>query len=218
MNGYFDVRLLDSCGMNDYDVVEYIKYHGVDELCKKLSLKGRYNGCNRVFDSIPARMLNKLFGAPSLWSDFPLGFSTFYSLDFLNISSIDTDTDSYTETSNNSIDSRSREYVSDISGSVDNDNGSIFLIDGAVESSILVHGDADKIIFTSRVLFMPSEIISSNINSLVIGATLYNSGWNWYVLRVARIRLKDAEGNLVTMTKSDRDVLLIEYQFTMSSG
>lgn len=78
----------------------------------------------------------------------------------------------------------------------------------------------EKISFRTRMLWLPSEIVSSEIKSFDIwfssGATDAD-GYDVQKIRAGRIRFKDGNGTPVTITKTSAQVLLTEYTWSLIS-
>lgn len=110
-----------------------------------------------------------------------------------------------------------------VSGTVSASSGAKRIINDQIEAySIWSAGDGrNEILFRNRWLYLPSEVVSTTINSLGVyyyeDATYALASTGRYKGRSARVRFKDSGGNPITITKTTNQVFLLEYTWSMVS-
>jgi hypothetical protein len=223
MNGFFKIRLLNSGDLKDSDFISAQKNGTLKELVSGLELETQLDCSNRIFDGKAAFLLQQVFNiGPSRfsWTWITQGVDAYSTLAFICLLTTDSDTDSYTE---NLIDEGGRN-INDTSETVNGDdvNGGAkrFIVDQMYDFSIEAFNTREEVIFKNAWMYLPSQGISSNIRSLGIyglsGQTgSMNPSWQAPIERVGRVRLKDENGIPVTITKTEHQVLFIEYQFRL---
>ena len=217
MQGYFDVKTMDARGLRDEDFEQAIKAGDIRSVLADLKVQRHCAGKNMLNDNFAGYVLDRLFSLPAC--------ATYYneeadgapsaSLAFINLMTTDTepvytDAYSYRNTGTN---------IHNMQDSINTTSSAKRFEEDEIEAwRVWVPSDGREAIkFRNRVLWIPSEGVSSNIRTIGIN---YNEngdgvgGYNQALGRVGRIRLKDTAGNKVILTKNDREVLLVEYTFT----
>jgi hypothetical protein len=139
-------------------------------------------------------------------------------LGFICLLTYDTEP-TYTESSNEG----SGGTAHNVAGTVNNSNAAKRIVNDQIEAySVWSAGDGrNEVLFRNRWLYLPSEVVSSTINSLGVyyyeDATYALASTGRYKGRSARVRFKDSGGNPITITKTTNQVFLLEYTWSMVS-
>jgi len=223
MNGVVEVKKYDSGGFSDEHFEKTIKDGTFGQLLKGLELKQEIVCKNRIFDNVAGYLLDFLFGLGNCAYPYYDAPSSHSMLTYINLSTLDTDTTTYTEdwysdwnTTNNGV-----------AGSASTSSASKFFIreatDGAYNTSIKSDVRRESIIFRSSFVYLSRECISDNINGFCIlfhnDTDSYNHTASSYNKRgrIGRVRFKDDDGNNVTLTKNSEEIITFDYIFTLVS-
>lgn len=221
MEGFFKVSKMPAHGLSDHDFEQAIKEGRLDALLTTLPVKQEARCKNRLFDNLAGYFLDTLFSLGNCgWPYYERNDSPPEAmLNSICLLTTDGDTDSYTEdwgaagtSSYNTIHWRP-DAANTASG------GKRFEEDEIEAWQVWVDtGGREAIHFRNKFLYLPSQGESSNIRSIGIFFLENGDGTGGYWEargKVGRVRLKDANGVPIIMTKSDREILLVEYTFTM---
>lgn len=218
--GRFDVSLLNARGLKDEDFWEAQRDGNISALLDKLPVDLHCPAVkNRIMDNMAGFFLNKLFSLGNC--AWPYYYETYGVGTALNgICLLTTDSEpTYTE------DWGERDPSTHISRMIDTANSTLGAkrFDQDQVSPWEVWADTtgrDAVYFRNRVLYTPSQGISSDIRSVGIAfndeGTSYG-GYNRAIAKIGRVRLKDAGGNPIIINKTASQVLLIEYTFALVS-
>ncbi len=215
MQGHFTVSLIDAQGLKDEDFLGAYTKGRLEELLRQLPLLERAEGKNLVNDNFAGFVLNRVMSGGSL--PIPYAYET-ASAALSSVLLLSTATEpTYTEASGDP----GYVTVHNMPGSVNTSSAGKLFIEHDVDTpelAVLPNGQ-EGIVFRSRFLYLPYEgnTTSPNfINSL--GIYFCEDGDNDSSARrgiVARIRLKNSAGANITIQKSSKQVLLVEYEFTL---
>jgi hypothetical protein len=223
MNGLFKIKKFDARGFSDDDFNKAISNGSIKNLISRLDVKQELECRNRIFDNVAGVLLDKLFSLSNCgwpyYNDDVTRTATLASISLLNL---DSDTTSYTEDwGNNSINCN----MANISWAVDSSDpntgakgfyGRCSSLAGAIEQNITANSNRDEVQFRSVFLYLPTEAVSNEIRSIGIYYMQYADS-SGAVGLVGRVRLKDADGNKITLTKTNNEVLMFEYIFKLVS-
>lgn len=218
MEGLFNIAVLDAKGFTDEDFRVMRREGRLQEQLQRLPVVQQAQTKNRIFDNMAGYLLDRVFSLPacaSYYSSEDYGPSA--ALSFIVPLTTDAATSDYVE--DWTAQDRYPRAVDDIVVAAD---ASVkrFIEDEITANVIWVDADREAIHFRTRWLYLPSEIVSSNIRS--IGIFFQSDGNNVgggyrEVGRLGRVRLKNSGGVPVVLNKTAAQVLLIEYTFTLVS-
>lgn len=223
MNGMFDIKLINNREKGDQyfqDAIDggYIM-DALDDLPMKQHLPAQQN---RVFDNYAGCSMRLCLSGPAhahtTW-DRICTEATTALLWFVNLSTNSSTTSSYTEDYSSYFGNNNT--ISAVSGTANSSSGSKrFIEDDITAPTIWSDTARETIYFRNRFLWLPSQGNSNSIKSIAIYAgedgdstTLYYDATG----RVARVRLRDADGVLTTLNKTSSNSLLVEYTFSLVS-
>lgn len=220
MQGRFDLVKRDSGRLTDADFLKAKEEGCLQQLLEELPLVQRYHAQqNRIFDNMSGYLLDKLFSLPNCAAPY---YYTDYgpqaALAFICLLNLDGDTDSYTE---DWVSYGVRGY--EVAYTVGSSAAKRFEEDQIEAWSIWSNADGRKAInFKNKWLYLPTQAVSSHIRSIGIffrsdADGLLSEYYNRRTGRIGRVRLKDETGKSVIVTKNSREVLLVEYTFTLVS-
>lgn len=228
MQGVFTLTKYDAQGLSDQAFDEASKKGKLKELLSTLKVHQECKAVsNRIFDNMAAYLFFHKFSGPDIGVPFnqqAFGASVVASLGTICLLTTDSGTFNY------------EEFV-DEPGSVNNHQNlvdAVNLVDAAkrfVEDSSVVYDRATHVVtdpgslsreaisFESNWIYATGEVVSTNIRSLGI----YFSEWADSLggperSRIGRVRLKDANGNPIILHKTNLEVLLVKYTFTLVSN
>lgn len=214
MKGKFNVTLLDAGGLGDADF-ERARHEGrLDALLAGLEVEQRAETDNLVFDNFAAYTFWALFSGGNIADPFD-GGDKLVEAALASMCLLTTGADpTYTE----QVDSFST--PSSVTNSANaSSGGKRFVEDTIVTQQIAVTSGKEEVFCKSRWLFLPSQGASNSIKS--IGAFYYvdadNTGSGSLRSGISRVRLKDSAGRNITLRKTDRNVLHIEYGFFLTA-
>ena len=217
MEGHFTVSKMPARGLTDHDFEQAIKEGKLDHLLVDLPTTEKVQGNNRIFDSLAGNFLDKLFSLGNGPWPYYVGNGS-SGLAIILLTTIDGDTSSYTEDLgyHNSTTAR---YFSSMPNQVSGSAYKRFDQDQIEAWQIWTNASGREAIhFRNKFLYLPTQGVSNNIRSIDIWwcsdadntGDLYSQGR----ARTGRIRLKDEAGNKIILTKSNKEILMVEYTFT----
>lgn len=216
MQGHFKVSLMDAQGFTDEDFRKAHAAGCLQGLLDQLPTLEKAEGKNQVFDNFAGYTLRFVMSGGTLVPTNPLdydGGNAALATICLSLTSSDP---TYTEAQ---YDGSYR----DISVVIDSVNsgsaGKRFIEDDidTPELTVLPSGQ-EGIVFRSRFLYFPLEALTTApnfINSLTIWHAEDADSSSTRRCSIARIRLKNSAGQKITIQKSSKQVLLVEYEFTL---
>jgi hypothetical protein len=220
MQGFVEIEKLHAGDLKDEDFRRAKQEGRLHALLDSLPLVQKVSCHNRVFDNMAGYLLDKLFSLPNCGANY---YYTDYgppaALSFIFFLTTDADTDDYEE--NNGDGYSSPWHPDDACVAVDSYtlNGMARFVEDEIDPfQVWTDPDREAIHFKDTWLYLPEKMVHSNIRSLGI---FFQSdadnltGAYRYMGRIARVRFKDAAGNKVTLTKSNKEVLRVSYQFTL---
>lgn len=209
MKGKYNVTLLDAGGLGDEDFEMARRDGSLDALLTGLDVEQRAETDNLVFDNFAAYIFRWLFSGGDITDPYDVGNGTTdAALATMCLLTTDTDT-TYTEQSAGFWD------VSTVGNSANTSSGGKRFVEDTIVSPPLVAVTAGKeeVFCKSRWLYLPSQGVSSAIRS--IGTFFYfdadATGNSSQRSSISRVRLKDSAGRNITLRKTDKNVLHIEY-------
>lgn len=219
--GRLKTTLLDSGPMVDADFDRAIREGRAMELLGELDRRLELDQSNLIFDHFVPWCYYRCgwssAGAPpdpfQEWSGSGASYFSFIILTTY------TSEPSYTEY-NGSV--NYYDPIHTMPGTVDSSAGAKRFVNDQIEAWDLSSAadGREQLTFRNRWLYLPSQAVSSNINSLDIyfnrdctDVTAYAEDKS----RSGRIRFKDSGGNPITINKSSNQVLLLEYNWSMIS-
>lgn len=217
--GVLETTLLDAGPFVDADFTRAIKAGKADDLLAKCEPRLKLRNKNLIFDSfVPFTYYRAGWssaGAPPSPYNQASGNWAYFA--FIALLTYDSEPTYQEFASTENYYGR----VTDVYGNVGSGNMKWF-INSQIEPWVVWAdgGGREMISFRNRWLYLPSEAVSSNINSLGIyfWDYLYNDGYNSSDYhRGGRIRFKDAGDNPITIVKTSNQVLLLEYTWHMMS-
>lgn len=213
MKGHFDVTLLDSGGYSDEQFRRAIDGGRIDQLLAVLKVEQKLSQQNLVNDGAASFCLDHCFSGPQALSPYYLNSRGMLN----NVLLMTTDADpTYGETTNQFTEAYS--VTGTIGGGSSNVAAKRFVADTVDQHQLAVmSGGREGIFFRSRWLWLPYEGVSNDIRSLGVyySRSSSNIGSSTDRGRIARVRLKDDQGRNVILNKTSRQVLLVEYEFSL---
>lgn len=220
MEGLVQIEKLHCGDLTDADFEQAKREGRLKELLQGLPLVQKVECKNRIFDNMAAYILDRLFSCATLPD--PYGNTSYgpqAALSYIFFLQTDDDTDDYEE---NSVMNYTVPY-NPADGCVNGGDPSLngmqrFVEDEVDPFQIWTDANREAIHFKDWWLYLPVKMVHSNIRSL--GIFFSSDGDNTtgsyrYQGRIARVRLKDAQGNKIILSKSIHEVLRVSYQFTL---
>ena len=218
MEGHFTVSKMPARGLTDHDFEQAIKEGKLDHLLVDLPVTAKVQGSNRIFDSLSGHFFDKLFSLGN--GPYPYYNGNGASgLSSILLSTNDAETSSYTEDVGYINTTTARyHYIfpNAATGTVPHK-----LFEEHQIEAWQIWADVsgrEAIHFRNKFLYLPTEGVSNNIRSIAIWwmSDADNNGDLYSVARArtGRIRLKDEAGNKIILTKSNKEILMVEYTFT----
>lgn len=218
IEGRFNVSLMGARGLRDEDFWEAKRDGTIMRLLEKLPVEQRCpNVKNRIMDNMAGFLLQRIFTIGNCGWPYYIGdYGPEAALACINLTTHDSEP-TYTETWGEH----------DGSVTINNDSGAAtngakrFEEDEVTPWEIWAATDGrDAIFFRNRMLYLPSEGVSSDIRSIGIyfcsdGDSI--GGYYRALGRIGRVRLKDSGGNPIILNKTASQVLLVEYTFALVS-
>lgn len=209
MQGVFNVRLLDDGGIPDAVWREACRAKACRELLEGRETVAEARSENLVFDNFAAYLFRYLMSGG--------GISNPYNLDSGNawlghINLLNTDVDpTYQEASDI--------FTSPgfMTGTVTSDAFKRFIEDDIDTPELTVDPNGrEAVIHRSQYLWTPLQAVSTDIRAIgtFFSRDADNTG-NTSRGRASRTRLKDSKGRNVRLSKSNRQVIVVEYEFTI---
>lgn len=208
MKGRYNVTLLDAGGLGDEDFERARRDGSLETLLAGLEVEQRAEMDNLVFDNFSAYTFRWLFSGGDITNPFDAGDGLVEAA-FASMCLLTTDADpTYTEQTDSTT------TPSAVTNSANTTTGGKrFVEDTIVTQQIAVTAGKEEVFCKSRWLFLPSQGVSNAIRS--IGAFFYqdadNTGNTATRSSISRVRLKDSSGRNITLRKTDRNVLHVEY-------
>lgn len=208
MQGRFDIYLQDARGLTDEDFIQARREGRLKSLLKGLPVDEEVHCDNQVMHMYPIAIWREAMnhGFPSGAYPMERGAGIpFYSICILS----DTSEPAYTDWFSGYWDLNNMSY------NVGNSPGKRFV---AHDEELLVDVGADSresVFLRERWLYLPSQVVSNQIRSVgVYWCENITDGSDERGM-VARVRMKNAGGQPITLNKSSSQTLLIQYTFTL---
>ncbi len=217
MQGYFDVRVKDLCGLRDEDLLRLMTPQGkatpkLSRLLDQLPTRQHAFGKNLVNDNFAGFTHAHVLSGGDISDPYDFGGTANAALGTICLTTNDAEP-TYTESSYTSYTS-----PSNVPNSVNTSNAGKRFIEDQIETHLIQvdSGGRESILFRSRWMYLAAEAVSSNIRSLDV-LFCEDADHTTSARRgiIARIRFKNSGGSPIIITKSSAQVLLIEYQFTL---
>jgi hypothetical protein len=218
MKGHYNVKLLSAGGFSDEDFHAAIKNGTIDDMLDSLDVLEEYDHDNQLLHLLSGSLFYRIFNAPA-----PSSGHVVSDGNMLHYVCLCTDTEEPTYSIS--------EWWNDLiyGGGVIAPNGNSADTDVKRPSSaarthqVVVEPNASglrAVYDVQRWLWTPSQGNSSSIRTLKLCATNDNTDVWYYldeVINMSQTRLKDSNGNPVTLTKTSSEVLLVQWTLTMKS-
>lgn len=226
MQGVFTLTKYDAQGFSDQDFDEASKKGKLKELLSTLKVNQECKAVsNRIFDNMAAYLFFHKFAGSNIkdpFDDVSFGAGAVGSLGTICLLTTDTETTDYTEFTSEGV-----KTPSQMIDSVNTSNaGKRFVEDFSIAYDRAAHVVADPgflnreaISFEGNWLYAVDQVVSTNIRSLgIYFSALANSTGQPKRGRIGRVRLKDSAGNPIILHKTNLEVLLVKYTFTLVSN
>lgn len=218
MEGRFNLSLMDARGTPDEVFQAAIREKRVSQLLRDLDLpvKQRARTKNLVFHFFPAYIFDHLMNGPQgPWPWYTNGTTSAFFTS-MSLENLDTDP-TYQESVAGTYEGRYRSNIVNTT-----DAAKRFIEDDADDPDIVADSTGrERVIFRSRLLWTPVEGISNAIRSIAVwwGRDADNNPMTYYMEygRNCRTRLYDSKGRKVTLNKTLEEILLVEYEFTLTA-
>lgn len=211
MRGHFDVFVKEASSLRDEDFLLAAREGRLNELLDSLRTEQEAHSDNQIFHGFPIALFRIAFahGLPN--GAYCMDRAT--GIPFYNIIVLSTASEpSYLEWTAWYGNLHSQ------SGSVDTSNAGKRFVVHAMDTYVAVEPDGREGVFLrSRWLYVPSQIVSSEIRSIGAAWCEYVTDSNDERQSMARVRLKDAGGNPITLSKASNQALLVQYTATLVS-
>jgi hypothetical protein len=213
MQGHFDVQLKPAGGLDDAAFIEAIRRGEIGKVLAKLPTEVHSKTGNQLFDNFAAYHLQHCFSGPQVAYPYYLNGAN-AALAHICLSSRDEETDTYTEdwSTYNSMHNQ-RETVNSSNA------GKRFVEDGITDHVQESDPDSlgrESIKYTERWLYLPSQVISNVIKSVIIGFHRNGDSTGAQEIgSIGRVRLKDSQGRKIAISKTAKHVLLVQYECTL---
>ncbi len=212
MRGHFEVELKDSGALRDEDFLS-IPRRELNSLLDSLRIVKHVEGWNKCNDMLPASIFRGVMSGADI--DYPFNnFITGYSaIGNINVEYRDPEI-TYTEWIYANADIHNIGYPVGTGNS-----GKRFIEDEITNHAIEAYQNSrEEVWFRSRWLYLPSQIVCGNIRSIGYffgydGDADYTTSRGTY----GRFRLKDSNGNPITISKSSSQVLLVQMKLVFVS-
>lgn len=211
MQGHFDIFVQDAKGLRDEDFLRAEREGRLRDLVKSLPIDQEAHTDNLVLDMYPICMMRRVIGHGFPSGPYPMERGTgipFYSICLLSLAT-------------------EPEYIEWYSGYWSLHNMSYTVNSVNAGKRFVVH-DMDLLVdveptgregifIKERWLYLPSQAVSNEIRSVGAYWCENITDGNDERGQLARVRMKDAGGNPITLNKSASQTLLIQYTFTLVS-
>jgi len=211
MQGHFDIFVQDAGGLKDEDFLKAEQEGRLGALLSGLPVDQEAHAKNTLTHMLTVSIFRRSFAHGFPNAAYPMERSNnipLYFICILNTASEPAYTDWYGA------------YVSihAVSGSVNTGNAGKRFIVHDLEYVIGTDPDGREAIFLQeRWLYLPSQVVSSEIRSVgIYWSETVNDGNDEKGI-VGRVRMKDAGGKPITLDKSASQTLLIQYTLTFVS-
>lgn len=214
MQGHFTVSLIDAQGLKDEDFLRACANGRLKDLLSQLPLLERVEGKNLVNDNFAGYIFYHALSGGDISDPYDFNPGGNGCLATILLSG-DTADPTYTEASYSS-------YVTmhNLPGSVNTGSAGKRFIEDDVDTPelMVLPSGQEGIVFRSRFLYLPYEATCSTygISSIsVFESETANDVSSSRRGIIARVRLKNSAGTKITLGKSSKQVLLVEYEFTL---
>jgi len=219
ITGHFDLVLKNAKGLVDEDFHEAHQYGRLPYMLDSLNTELEAHTDNLVMDGVVLYLGYNLFQVTDTAGSQISVLATSTSAWFSCICLLTTDSEpNYTSEWNRT--SFTFQTPSNVPESANTSSGGKRFKEDASEVPDVRsdQGGREAIFYRDRWLYLPSQGISSNIRSIQAHmANNQDGGNNYYFGRSARIRIKDAGGNPIIISKTSSQVLLVEYRLSFVS-
>ena len=209
MQGHFDIYLQDAQGLKDEDFILARQEGRLNSLLKELPVDEEVHCGNQVTHMYPIAIWREAMnhGFPSGAYPMERGAGVpFYNITILS----DTSEPAYTDWWGGYNTLHNQPY------SVNTGNAGKRFV--AHDEELLVDVGADgreSVFLRERWLYLPSQVVSNEIRSVGVYWCENITDGNDERGLVARVRMKNAGGQPITLNKSSSQTLLIQYTFTL---
>lgn len=225
MQGRFDITKKNAGGLLDADFAKAQREGWLAELLDELPTVQKVQTNNRIFDNMAGFILDKLFSLSNCGNYYyetdDGGPSALYAI---GLSTDGSATDNYQEDWSKHNSYNDNQNLSQFGTSVISSGATKRFAQDGVESWVVESAaDREAITYKDKWLFTPQSFSSTSIKSIEIwfvsdGNTgLTDIDYGDAAGKIGRVRLKDSEGNDVTLTKNTSEIVLVEYTFTLVS-
>jgi hypothetical protein len=204
MEGHFNLTLMDAGGIPDAVWKAARREGRVRELLRGRKVKARARTKNLVFDNFAGYTFVQLFSGPAVTNPYGNGGTAAAYFALVTLDNRDADP-TYEETV--------------VAYQVDSYSYKRFIEDDADTPDIVADPSGrERVIFRSRFLWTPVESVASNIRGIATwhGSDADNTGNYFDRGSASRVRLYDSKGRKITINKTILDILLVEYEFTLT--
>lgn len=221
MQGVFDVTKFDARGTSEEEIQRALKNGTALQLLEqKCRVKEVYKGVhNRLADNLAGWWLDKLFSLGNCGNYFYQAGSAggIWCIQLTTLSTEPGYTEAWSYTNNYTYDN-----MHEGPNSVSNSTSAKRFEEDQIEGwTIWTDPDAHRIHFKNKWLYTTTQANSNWIRSILIKFAVdsddTNQDYGQGRGQVGRVRLKDANGVPVVITKNSNEFLLVEYQFTLFS-
>jgi len=220
MEGHFRVDKIGARGLKDEAFERAIKEGYIRELLADLPVLQQAGGKNMLYDLCAGWFQQNLMGGDNVGNTYLQTGVDAATLAGICLSYEDREpTYSYDRWYNNTY---SYGNMNDWPYNVGNSPYKRFEEDQIEDWTIWQSTDGREAVhFRNKFLYLPTQAYHSTIRSIAIlgkyDADNAGNDYYWWRSETGFIRLKDADGNKVTLTKSSNELLLVEYTFTLVS-
>ena len=212
MEGLFKATILDASSLTPAERDEAVKYGLWDELLDLLPTKTVFSGKNMVFDNFAAWAFYAIMSGGGVTDPYDFGGASNSPLAHIGLLYHER-APYYQESTHQNLAPGSLSYM------VTSDAWKRFIVDEAQPYLIQVAPDGrEEVQFRSRFMFAAGEANADNIRCFAVYfcESANSTGTNDRGI-IAKIRLQDAGGTLLTLEKTVDEVLLLEYWFKLVS-
>lgn len=217
MQGRFDLTLMDAGGIPNEVWLAARRTRRALELLRGLRTKQRARTRNQVFDNFAGHLFDMSFSGPQC--DYPFYHDSGNA--FLGILTLDNRdaAPTYQELWSGNVYPYDLGYITGVTKPGSTHSYKRVIEDDDDTPDVIVDPTGrERVYFRSRFLFTPLEGVANDINGISIwfrrdaDTTSYTESGS-----AARTRLYDSKGRKVTMNKTITDILLVEYEFSLTA-
>lgn len=212
MRGHFEVELINSGKLRDEDFLLTPRGE-LSSLLSSLDVVKRVEGWNQCNDMLAGSILETVLSGPDIDSPYKYWTIGTGGLASINVENRDPEL-TYTEWT--SIPGYLYEPGYPVGTG---DSGKRFIEDDVLSHAIEAYQNSrEEVWFRSRWLYLPSQIVCGNIKSIGYFYGQYASQTSYQSRATyGRFRLKDSNGNPITISKSSSQVLLVQMKLIFAS-